>query len=60
MATEAKDLGQRSAPWVMIHNPVVVNQLAAQGITVCDDPSHLENHTVIIRSHGAPRESMKL
>ena len=57
MATEAKDLGRKVCTLgELIHNPVVVNQLAAQGITVCDDPSHLENHTVIIRSHGAPRE----
>ncbi|MGB4309156.1 MAG: 4-hydroxy-3-methylbut-2-enyl diphosphate reductase [Candidatus Cloacimonadaceae bacterium] len=57
MATEAKGQGQNVCTLgELIHNPVVVKQLAAQGIVVCDDPTHLENHTVIIRSHGAPRE----
>lgn len=57
MATEAKDLGKNVCTLgELIHNPVIVNQLKEKGIAVCDDPLHLQNHTVIIRSHGTSRE----
>lgn len=57
MATEARETSQNVCTLgELIHNPVVVNQLAAQGIFVCEDPTPLQNHTVIIRSHGASRE----
>lgn len=57
MAQKAKLMGNKVCTLgELIHNPVIVSQLKEQGITVCDDPTQLENQTVIIRSHGTSRE----
>jgi len=42
----------------IIHNPIIVAQLQAEGIDVCEDPSTLWDHTVILRSHGVTKDMM--
>ena len=42
----------------LIHNPAVIAALAQQGIGVVDDPGAKTAGTLIIRSHGVPRETM--
>ena len=40
----------------IIHNPQVVDKLAAKGVTIVDDPSQVPADSVlVIRSHGVPR-----
>ncbi len=42
----------------IIHNPQVVNDLAARGVTIVDDPADTpEGATLVIRSHGVPRST---
>jgi len=40
----------------LIHNPIIVEQLQAEGIRVCEDPATLRDHTVILRSHGVTKD----
>lgn len=41
----------------LIHNPGVIAELEDQGIGVLHDPSEANAGTVILRSHGVPREA---
>ena len=43
----------------LIHNPQVVEDLAARGIRAVDDPSEVERGSVIIRSHGVTPEQRR-
>lgn len=40
----------------LIHNPGVIAELKAKGVGVLDDPAMAERGTVILRSHGVPRD----
>lgn len=40
----------------LIHNPAVINDLEARGVRVVRTPEEATGGTVIIRSHGVPRE----
>ncbi|MBQ7227355.1 MAG: bifunctional 4-hydroxy-3-methylbut-2-enyl diphosphate reductase/30S ribosomal protein S1 [Clostridia bacterium] len=40
----------------LIHNSLIVDKLANNGIFAIDDIENIEEGTVIIRSHGAPKE----
>jgi 4-hydroxy-3-methylbut-2-en-1-yl diphosphate reductase len=40
----------------LIHNPSVIGELKAKGVGVLSDPSEATAGTVILRSHGVPRE----
>lgn len=42
----------------LIHNPSVIAQLAEQGIDVIDDDGAEVEGTIIIRSHGVPRDTL--
>jgi len=43
----------------IIHNPQVVNELSKKGLAVIKNTDNIKKGTVIISSHGAPRESVK-
>jgi 4-hydroxy-3-methylbut-2-enyl diphosphate reductase len=38
----------------IIHNPAVVEQLAARGVAAVDDPDQVERGTIVVRTHGIP------
>jgi 4-hydroxy-3-methylbut-2-enyl diphosphate reductase len=38
----------------IIHNPQVVEELKAKGVVIVEDLYHIEEGTIIIRSHGVP------
>ena len=40
----------------LIHNPSVVADLQAKGVGVISEPGQLAAGTVILRSHGVPRD----
>jgi 4-hydroxy-3-methylbut-2-en-1-yl diphosphate reductase len=42
----------------LIHNPAVTAQLAEKGVRVIAEPAEAAGGTVIIRSHGVPREAL--
>ena len=44
----------------LIHNPGVTADLARRGIGLLDDPEGKTEGTVIVRSHGVPRDTMAL
>lgn len=53
LAMSAADGGEgASTLGPLIHNPQVVDELAARGIRAVDDPDEVERGSVIIRSHG--------
>jgi len=41
----------------LIHNPAVIAELEARGVRVISSPEEATGGTVIIRSHGVPRET---
>lgn len=43
----------------LIHNSVIVDRLASEGIRAISDVSEIDCGTVVIRSHGAPAESIE-
>ena len=44
----------------IIHNPQVVDKLAARGVTIVDDPAHVPDGSVlVIRSHGVPESTYR-
>lgn len=44
----------------LIHNSLIVGRLAERGIRAVSDVAEVENGTIIVRSHGAPREALAL
>lgn len=40
----------------LIHNPSVIAALKARGVGVVNDPAEVSKGTIILRSHGVPRE----
>ncbi|MGI5939599.1 MAG: 4-hydroxy-3-methylbut-2-enyl diphosphate reductase [Thermoleophilia bacterium] len=40
----------------LIHNPGVIAELRANGIGVVSEPAEMERGTIILRSHGVPRD----
>ena len=50
LATPVASLGP------IIHNPVVVEELAARGVRAVDAPSEVESGAVLVRTHGVPPE----
>jgi 4-hydroxy-3-methylbut-2-en-1-yl diphosphate reductase len=43
----------------LIHNPSVIADLKTKGVGVLSDPSEARSGTIILRSHGVPREVRK-
>ena len=44
----------------IIHNPQVVDKLAARGVTIVDDPTQVpEGSVLVIRSHGVPQSTYR-
>ena len=56
---ELLDAGERVATLgPIIHNPQVVDDLAARGVTIVSDPADTpDGATLVIRSHGVPRST---
>ena len=56
---ELLDAGERVATLgPIIHNPQVVDNLAARGVTIVNNPADTpEGATLVIRSHGVPRST---
>jgi len=44
----------------LIHNPQVVQELEAKGISVINDAAGTEQSTVVLRSHGVSREELAI
>jgi 4-hydroxy-3-methylbut-2-enyl diphosphate reductase len=44
----------------LIHNPGVIADLEAKGVGVIDDISDLHGGTVVLRSHGVPRQTKEM
>ncbi len=44
----------------LIHNPQVVRELEAKGVSVINDAAGTKQGTVVIRSHGVPREELAI
>lgn len=40
----------------LIHNPMVVDQFAEQGLQIVNDPGQVSQGTVVLRSHGVQRD----
>jgi 4-hydroxy-3-methylbut-2-en-1-yl diphosphate reductase len=60
MALDAKNEdGDVCTMGELIHNPQVVNELARQGIEVCENLRDIRNKTVVIRSHGISKNEFQ-
>lgn len=44
----------------IIHNPQVVEELASKGVVIVDNLDHVEEGTIVIRSHGVPPQVYSL
>ncbi len=58
----AEEAAEKAPPPVatlgpLIHNPSVITELEKRGVRVIHGPEETERGTVIIRSHGVPRET---
>ncbi|HEX8948246.1 MAG TPA: 4-hydroxy-3-methylbut-2-enyl diphosphate reductase [Dissulfurispiraceae bacterium] len=60
MAFQAADKGNKvSTLGPIIHNPQVIDKLKSKGVRPVDDIEDDKIHTLIIRTHGVPREVSK-
>ena len=58
MAREAKDSGgEVSTLGELIHNPRIVSELSAEGISIAPSPEAVKNKKVVIRSHGISKQA---
>ncbi len=61
LALDAADhKGPVSTLGELIHNPQVVQELEAKGVSVINDAAETEQRTVVIRSHGVSREEFAM
>ncbi len=44
----------------IIHNPQVVEELKAKGVVIAEELEHIEEGTIVIRSHGVPPQVYRL
>lgn len=59
MAREAKDSGgEVSTLGELIHNPRIVSELSAEGISIAASPDEVKNKKVVIRSHGISKQAL--